>query len=149
MKNKQIYLVLFTIVFHLMSCIDGHPIWEFSGGEDGNIKMYSIVKKKYYLNLCFDELYDKRIIFKPDSLSIYKDDALSKIALFTVNRDTFAFYYEIARELGDTNKSILTLTHFGKNGENLFKDEDLTKEQKKILLQYFDSAVFPSLELCK
>jgi hypothetical protein len=153
MRKKKLFAVLVfaNMIWFLNACIDGHPIWTFTAGgitTIGSIKIYSMDKHVDELSRCIDTLYEKKIIFRPNTSSIYSGNE-RKIALFKLGVDTFAFAYQTSVDLNDTNKSIITLTHFGGNGQILEIDEHLNRNQKNILIDYFDDSVIPFIEKCQ
>ncbi|MGZ6538885.1 MAG: hypothetical protein ACXVEB_10955 [Bacteroidia bacterium] len=117
-------------------------------GVVGNIKMDGFNCDTLTFKSCFDNLYKEKILFKPDSNSIYKNDKQSKVALVLEGKDTFALGYELTYAINRKNEAMLVITHFGKNREVLEYEGNLTSEQENIVDYIYNNIILANLKKC-
>lgn len=130
--------LIFILALFMASC----------GGVVGNIKMDTFDCYSASFQSCLSDMFDRKLLFKPDSLSIYKDDSNSKIAIVLFQNDTFAFAYEISRAVNRGNSPMLIVTNFGKNGDVLEFNKNLTAKQKETFDQIYYKVLLPNFSNC-
>lgn len=134
----MIKIILILLVVFLFSC----------GGVVGHIKMEAFNCDTLIFQNCINQLFKENILLKPDSISIYKDEEQSKIALVVQEKDTFAFAYEIASAVNRKSLPMLIITNFGENGEVLEFDKNLSRQQKEIMEDIYAHKILPHLGQC-
>lgn len=118
------------------------------GGVVGNLRMDTFDCDSIAFQECINNMFNSKLLFKPDSLSIYRDDADSKIALVLFNKDTFAFSYEISRVMNRKNSTMFVVTNFGKNGDVLEFNKNLTTIKKETFGEIYSDILLPSFKKC-
>lgn len=131
-------ILLIVLGLYFISC----------GGVVGHIKMETFNCDSLIFQNCFNNLFNNNILLKPDSISIYKNDEQNKIALVVEGKDTFALAYEITSATNRSNSPMLIITNFGKNGEVLEFDKNLSHEQKNIVDNIFTNKILSHLKQC-
>ena len=136
----QIILAISLTVLLLNNC----------GGVIGNIKIYEFPCNSLNLNKCLVKLIDQKLILKPDSSSIYKDDNTSNIFILPLvnTNDTTVYGYQIDDIANKPGCSMLTLIHYGRNGEILNLDKDLTSSEIKKCISDFEETILLKLKEC-
>lgn len=116
-------------------------------GETGNIQIFVFDVPPQNINNCIDGLYNSGEILHCDSIpSIYRNDKDLTITYVIDRNDTLTFGYAIKANQSD--RSWVILTHAGKFGDTLGRDEDLQSDERIFFRSQFIKHVIEPLENC-